>query len=274
MLHLIRGAMLALFVLISACTTSNKLTLAPTEPVTAYNQEQAKKATIDFKSTSDANGSEISLEELPLLSDSSTLKNYRPNRAYAVGYPYECGGSWNTWDYDSSTQAAAAALSGCLQYIKNREKHVGKQCGARLILINKKLLIKPEELPTKYYVPYVMEMISQDETKTLYGMFSYMGDGENLPLELFDEKGIQLCHGNYSLSKMQAVFGAGTFEMKCFDEKVDAQGEISIKRMRLRSSSIPIRIGIGKGNASDGSVYNFLTNMTIDDYQKYKYLLQ
>jgi hypothetical protein len=105
-------------------------------------------------------------------------------------------------------------------------------------------------------------------------MFSYKGPGKDLPLELYNEKGKKLCEGNYTLSKMQAFLGVGTFEMKCFNEQVEAQGELSMKKMRIGSSSSSITIGIGKGKASDGSDFKFLTNMTIDDYEKYKYLLR
>lgn len=265
---------LMLCIAIAACASGNKLTLAPTDPIIAYSETQAKNVNFDAQLRSSANGSELSIEESPLLSRSNHLKNYRPNRAYAVGYPYECGGSWNTWNYNSSKQAATAALNGCLEYVKNREKHVGKKCGARLIVINKKLLVNPEELPKKNYVPFIMETKSEDEIATLYGMFSSRGLGKDLPLELYNEKGKKLCEGNYTLSKTQAFLGAGTFEMKCFNEQIEAQGELSMKKIRIGSSSSSFTIGIGKGKASDGSDFKFLTNITIDDYEKYKYLLR
>jgi len=224
------------FLLLSACASGGNLLVTPTPPIIAYESTQIDKTTVKVNLATMKEIGQTGLKDVPLLNMSRSLKNYRPNRAYAIGYPDECGGSWHSWSYQSEEFAAKAALKGCLHYVKGREKHVGKKCGARLVLVNKKLLANPEDLPNRHSVPFVMETSSTESQETIiYGMFEYEGPGENLSMTLFNDSGKKICDGRYTLTVMQAAIGSGAFELDCFEGKLQAQGELSLKRIRLKN---------------------------------------
>lgn len=270
---LFRPVFILVCLIITAC--AGKMTITHSKPVIVYDEGQISEVVSDSEWKLKDTNTEVSMNDVPLLNSSKSLKKYRPNRAYAIGYPYKCGGSWQTWNYKSETQAVSKALSGCLNFVKSREKHVGEKCGARLILVNKKLLVNPENLPTKFYTPFVMEIDSNDESHSqIYGMFSYEGPGKNLPMTLFNDNGKPICEGRYSLSTMQAVMGSGTFEMQCFDRKIKAQGSLSIDRIKIKDSSATLTISRGRGSTSDGNDFKFITNLTIDQFNNNRHLLK
>jgi hypothetical protein len=105
-------------------------------------------------------------------------------------------------------------------------------------------------------------------------MFTYKGAGENLPMNLFNDKGKQVCEGRYSLSTMQAVFGSGTFKMKCFDGQIEGQGDLTVKKINVKGTSGTRSIAMGKGRTSDGSEFTFLTGIAVDQFEDYRYLLK
>lgn len=266
--------LLLIFLATSCASVGQKLDLGitPTAPIIAYNTAEVPQIINTSKWQYAPKVGETSLTGVPLL---NRLKDYRPNRAFAIGYPYECGGSWHSWNYSSETSAANAALIGCLNHLRGIEKHMGQKCGARLVMVNKNLFVNMEELPTKFRVPFIMVIKPLSGKKALvYGMFQYEGPGKNLPLSVFNEKGNKVCTGDYSLSTIQAFLGSGNFRINCFDNKLVADGNFSGKRIKLKHMSGNLTVGVGKGQASDGSELNFFTGITIDYYEDYKGLLE
>jgi hypothetical protein len=251
------------------------LAIIPTAPIIAFTEAQIGEAINKATWGLDNKVGETSLSDVPLLNFKKSLKDYRPHRALAIGYPNECGGSWHSWNRSSEDLAAKAALRGCLQLVSGRDKHVRRECGARLVMVNKGLIVRPEELPDQFRKPFIAETKSlRVEEGLIYGMYQHEGLGEDLPLILFDDKGTKICEGRYSYSKIHALLGSGKFEMQCLDNQLRVQGALSAKRVRIRNMPGSVWVGIGKGRASDGSDFNFLTGITIDDYEDYKYLLK
>ena len=273
---------LLLLSLLAGCTPAHRsghklpdLSITPTTPIIAYHKDQISPVIAGSPWESVQKVGECSSSNIPLWTTNRTLNNYRPNRAVAVGFPYDCGGSWHSWSYNSEASAAAAALNRCLDYMTGLEKHTGRRCGARLILVNQRLLVTPEELPAKSRVPFIMELREvTGERFSIYGMFQYEGPGQNRRLDVFSDKGDNVCSGEYSLSYIQALFGSGDFSMNCFDGKLSAKGTLSVKRINPRHMPGESTIGIGKGRSSVGQEFRFVTGITIDQYETYKDLLQ
>lgn len=273
---------LLLFSLLVACTSGYRsgtndldLAIAPTPPLIAYENAEAYSAIAGCPWQSAKKIGQCSSNRIPLWTIDRTLRNCRPNRALAIGYPYDCGGSWHSWSYGSETGAAVAALDGCLNYLKGLEKHTGLRCGARLVLVNQTLLVNPEELPTKSRIPFIMDVKPlTGEEFSVYGMFESEGPGRNRRLEVFNDKGEKVCKGESSLSYIHAFLGSGDFDMNCFDGKLTGQGTLSVKRINLRHLSGETTVAIGKGRTSDGGEFEFLTGITIDQYETYKDLLK
>ncbi len=220
---------------------------------------------------------EISLSEIPIFNRDSDFIERPGNRAYAVGYPFRCGGSTSSWKADHFKTAVRSVLKRSLEYSKSRESHVNNGCGARLILINNNLLVDPAELPKSFFVTYVMKLnaITDKYGKSgiAHGMFEYSGRGENLPVKLYDTKGQLICNGSYSLTLVQAVFNTGSFQMKCFNKQVNFTGALTTEKIVLKHKKGKLRIAIGKGQLPDGSTIKLFTGISIDYLAYYKDLL-
>jgi hypothetical protein len=251
------------------------LAITPTPPIIAYDKAEVYRAIATSPWESVEKVSKCSSSTIAYWNINTSLKDYRPHRAFALGYPYDCGGSWHAWSYRTESSAAEAALNRCLEYLSGIEKHTGHKCGARLVLIDQRLLVSKEEIPTKSRVPFIMEVIPLTGEKfSIYGMFEYEGPGQDRRLEVFNEKGENVCTGEYSLSYLQAIFGSGDFKMNCFGGKFAGHGTLSTKRIKLRHVSGESSVAIGKGKSSDGGQFRFLTGINIDQFEKYKDLLE
>lgn len=205
----------------AACASGGqKLIITPVFPVIAYEENQIQMVVVNSKDTNGIREGEIFLNDVPFFYNlSRSLKTYRPNRAYAIGYPIECVGSWHAWDSAITDIAAMASLQGCVQNVRDREIHTGKKCGASLVMVNKKLLVNPYDLKKFYRVPFVMQTGSAEGKQDLiFGMFQYEGIGENLPLMVFNDKGKKVFDGSYSLKYMQIliVLCGQTFEFAIY----------------------------------------------------------
>ena len=282
--HLVQRAilLLVLIALFSSCTAAYRpaskvldLTVTLTRPIIVYDKAEVYGAIADSPWEAAQKVSECSSSDIPLWSIHRTLRDYRPHRALALGFPYDCGGSWHAWSYESKAGAAAAALGNCLIYMKGLEKHTGFRCGARLVMVDQDLLVSAEELPAKRRFPFIMEATPlMDKKFPFCGMFESEGPGQNRRLEVFNDKGKKVCVGEYSLSYLQAFLGSGDFELNCFDGQLTGEGSFSVEKINLRHVSGEAQVAIGKGRTSDGGKFRFLTGITIDQYEMYKDLLE
>ena len=251
------------------------LAITPTPPIIAYERGEVYPAIATSPWQNAQKVSECSSNTVPYWNIKTSLKDYRPHRALAIGYPYDCGGSYHAWSFNSEATAAAAAVNRCLEYLSGIEKHTGHRCGARLVLVDQKLLVSKEELPAKSRVPFIMEATPlTGNSYSIYGMFEYEGPGQDRKCDAYNDKGEKVCTGEYSLSLFQAILGSGDFRMNCFGGKVVGQGTLSVKNINLRHVYGEFTVGIGKGKTSDGGKFRFLTGITIDHYEEYRYLLE
>ena len=282
---LVKGFVLLLSVsLLTCCASTGKsvsgrgdLAVTPTAPIIAYDTQAVPQVVNASNWHSAETVRQTSLSSVPFLDSTTSLKNYRPNRAFAIGFPYECGGTWHSWSYSNESSAAWAALTGCLNYLDGIEKHTGHRCGARLVMVNKQLLVSTEELPTKFRLPFILEVRTAGKEKALvYGMYEHGGTGGGLdiPFDVFNDKGDKVCEGSCSLSFTGKLLGSGKFEMNCFNGKLNGQGTFSRKKIQSRHSSGSFPVTVGKGRTSDGSELRFLMGVTIDHYEDYKSLLE
>lgn len=253
--------MIAVSLLVTACATS-KLDVISTSPIVAFNEAQVDAAINNANWSSDLKVGETSLDNGPFLSFYKLLfglDDVRPHSALAVGYPYECAQTNSVYRRSSETSAARAALNAVLSSARTMAKHSGKECGARLVLLNNKLLIRPDELPDKVNVAYVLKGQSVDGTEEVtYGIIQHQGTGKNLPLAAFNNDGEKVCDGIYSLSILQA-FRSGKFKIKCSGDQFSGELEGNFE---FRGNIL-----ISKGQLSDGGDYEFYVGMSINAYQ-------
>jgi hypothetical protein len=209
----------------------------------------------DVVRNSSPSGEVLSIENVPALSGVSALSNYRPDSAYAIGYPKECGGSFTAWNYQSKLSAAKAALSGCLLYREGFEEHTDASCSCRLILINKTILAHPDQINFRRRTPVTLYFRppGQRKPEIMQGMIEYAGDtGTNLPMKIYNFKGNEMCRGSYSISMLEAVAGSGNLSLSCFPERVSVNGEIRIKRLKRPDGRGFNRVVVGIADTSSG----------------------
>jgi len=201
---------------------------------------------------------------------SGNINKYEKNVAVAIGYPEKCGYSYTAYRYQTEEAAISRAMTEVVDYVKNKGKHVGKNCGARLLVINDKLVVEPEDIPRYFYATYVMLINDSNEgTETkAYGVLTYSGPGEDLPLKLHDDKGKLVCNGRYSLSIMQAFLGTGKMQLNCFDGQLSAKGDFDYKKYKDR------QLGVGSVRFSDGTDVKFISNITIDEFEDFRSLIK
>ena len=82
---------LSLGFFITAC--ANKLAITPTSPIIVYPGDMDGEKIDNLNWSSGSKIGEILIENLPRLNTAS-VRNYRPNRASAIGYPYIFHYSW------------------------------------------------------------------------------------------------------------------------------------------------------------------------------------
>ncbi len=151
----ISGFLVALAAM-SGCSNldNNTLTYVNYEPISASQDADisnaARLAVAAVNSQSDSTET-INLEQVTTLSGTKGLSNYRRDRAYAIGYPKECGGSWHAWSYQGKYAAAEGALSGCIGFREGFDEHTDAKCSCRLVLLNKTVLGSPRELNLGLY---------------------------------------------------------------------------------------------------------------------------
>jgi hypothetical protein len=209
----------------------------------------------DVVKNSSLSGKVLSIENVMALSGNRTLSNHRPDTAYAIGYPKECGGGWNAWNRRSKLSAAEGALSGCLSVREGYEEHTDVSCSCRLILINKTILADPDRINFRRRAPVTLYFRPPGSVKPklMKGMIEYAGDtGTNLPIKVYGFRGNEMCRGSYSISMLEAVAGSGDFSLSCFPERVKVNGEIRIKRVKNPRGRGFIRVVVGTAETSSG----------------------
>lgn len=145
-------------------------------------------------------------------------------------------------------QAATDALANIFNWSRSMAKYSGKKCGARLVILDGGLLIKPEELADKLYTAFVLKGKSPGgEDVTIYGVYQHNGFGKNLPIIYFNNKGEKICEGTYSLSISKARQGSGKFEVTCFSDQYTSEST-GIVSFDYNSPVLTTR-----GQSSDGS---------------------
>jgi hypothetical protein len=148
-----------------------------------------------------------------------------------------------------------------------------ERIGAQLILWDNFLLVHPDNLPTSFYVPYVVKTITNNnEVFILHGMFQHKGPGANLKFKLFDNKNKVVGDGTYSMNLLQAAFDAGSFKMMYYPLNSEIQGEFITKRVKLTHSNDYLRISKGSAELPDGSKITFITGISIDHIKDYGHL--
>jgi len=249
--------------------------ITPIEPIIVYNNSDLDDAIKKLEMIQPVSIGKINLLDIPIFNRMRKMQALPFNRAYAIGFPHIVGGSYKTWNYRTSNRAAKAALKGCLNFVKDREKHLSGKAGAQLILLNNNLLIHPDMLPKSFHVPYMLKRVTQSgETTILHGMFQYEGPGENLKLKFFDSNGLLVGEGTYSLTILQAAFDTGSFKMMYFPEQIEIEGTFLTEKIKLKHKPDWLRISKGKGNLSDGGMVTFLTGISIEHLKYYEHLLE
>lgn len=249
--------------------------ITPMEPIIIYDTndlDDVIKKVAEIKSEPIG---KINLLDIPVFNRMGKMHAMPLNRAYAIGFPHKVGGSWETWSYNSPTRASNVALRGCLNFVKDREPHLGEKAGAQLILVNNNLLVHPDTLPKSFHVPYILKRFNKSgETTILHGMFQHAGLGGNLKLKLFDSNGSLVGEGTYSLTRLQAALDSGSFKMMYYPEQIEIKGTFLTEKIKLKHEAGAYRISIGKGHLPDGSKFNFFTGISIEHLKYYEYLLE
>lgn len=249
--------------------------ITPVEPIVIYDIRDLDSAIKKVEAMKSEPIGKINLLDIPVFNRLGRLQSMPLNRAYAIGYPHIVGGSWRAWNYSDPTRAATAALNGCLNFVKDREPHLGAKTGAQLILLNNNLLVHPDMLPKLFHVPYILERFNKSgESTILHGMFQYEGLGENLKFKLFDNHGSLVGEGTYSLTLLQAAFDTGLFKMMYYPEQIEIEGTFLTEKIKLKHQPGSLRISKGKGSLPDGGVVTFFTGISIENLKYYEYLLE
>jgi len=208
--------------------------ITPIEPIIIYDIRDLNDAIKKVEAMKSEPIGKINLLDIPVFNRSGRLQSMSLSRAYAIGYPHIVGGSWRTWNYSDPNRAATAALKDCLNFVKDREPHLGVKAGAQLVLLNNNLLVHPDMLPKSFHVPYVMKRFGKSGESTIsHGMFQHEGPGENLQLKLFDNNSSLVGEGTYSLTIHQAAFDTGSFKIMFFPEKIEIEGTFLTEKMNL-----------------------------------------
>jgi hypothetical protein len=266
-------ASLIALAILSGCSSSSDGLAGSSISYIEGNEFSAKDQSEIYSVSSKANdvvknrspsGTVLSIENVMALSGSSTLSNYRPNSAYAIGYPKECGGSWNTWNSRSTLRAAKSSLSQCLNYREGFEEHTDASCSCRLVLINKTILAHPDQINFRRRTPVTIYVRPPGlrKPKILKAMIEYAGEtGTNLPMKVYSFKANEMCRGSYSISRLEAVAWRGDFSMSCFSEKVTVNGEVRIRRVKKPTGPGFIRVVVATGNTSSGGKLAFVAGI-------------
>ena len=249
--------------------------ITPIEPIIIYDTNDLDDAIKKVTEMKLEPIGKINLLDIPVFNRQRKMRFLPLDRAYAIGFPHKVGGSWRTWSYNSPTGASKAALRGCLNFVKDREPHLGEKAGAQLILVNNNLLVHPDTLPKSFHVPYILKRFNKSgETTILHGMFQHAGPGGNLKLKLFDSNGSLVGEGTYSLTILQAALDSGSFKMMYYPEQIEIKGTFLTEKIKLKHEAGAYRISIGKGHLPDGSKVNFFTGISIEHLKYYEYLLE
>ena len=257
-------------------TSQNKFNvdIVPMEPIIVYDSKDLYNAVQKVSQNKSVPIGQVSLLDIPVFNRLRKMQSMPLNRAYAIGYPNTVGGSYATWNYKDSTSAMNSALMDCLLFVRDREKHLSEKPGAQLILVNNKLLVHPDTLPTSFYVPYVMKVVeASGRSKVSHGMFQYEGPGSNLKLKLYDNNNTILGQGTYSLTLLQAAFDTGSFKMVLYPENQEIEGNFITEKIKLAHKKGSLRISKGKAKLLDGGSVSFFTGISIDHLKYYENLL-
>lgn len=249
--------------------------ITPIEPIIIYDTSDLDNAIKKVAIIKSEPIGKINLLDIPIFNRLRKMQSMPLNRAYAIGFPHIVGGSYATWNYSDPNSATNAALKGCLNFVKEREPHLGEKAGAQLVLLNNNLLVHPEMLPKSFHVPYVMKRVNNlGETTISHGMFQYEGPGVNLELKLFDSNNSLVGKGTYSLTILQAAFDTGSFKLIFFQEKIEIEGTFSTEKIKLKHKADSLRISRGKAYLPDGGMVTFYTGLSIEHLNDYEYLLE
>lgn len=97
----------------------------------AVDVSSAAHSAVAAVNSSSASGKVQSIENVMALAGHSSLSIYRPDTAFSIGYPKECGGSWHSWNFQGKYRAASESLYGCLKYREGFDEHTSSSCSCR-----------------------------------------------------------------------------------------------------------------------------------------------
>jgi hypothetical protein len=272
-------------VLLAACGTNGnrsdiEFDLVPNTNIVSKNStdiDSVLGGNVISRATSQSVIGVISSSRLPALASIEGLKDFRPNRAFAYGYPKQCGGSFHAWNYRTELRASSAAIAGCHRFRTGYEDHVEGNCSCRLALVNHKLLVNANELDAKLRYPVVMFLKRKNNSSSeiMLGTIDTSGQiGQNLPMNMYNNKNKHICSGTYSFTVGNALFGGGEFSAKCFDGELTVQGELRAKRIRVPALGGSTTVVMATGETDGGERLAFALGLPYKILKEYPDILE
>ncbi len=106
-------------------------------------------------------------------------------------------------------------------------------------------------------------------------MVETSGDlGNNQPMRLFSNQGKQMCTGSYSISMFEAVAGAGTFSLKCFDDGSAVNGELHVKSIANPRGNGTLDVIIGTADILTGEQVAWIAGIPYALIKKHPELIE
>jgi len=144
-------------------------------------------------------------------------------------------------------------------------------------LLNKTVLANPIDLDFHRRTPVTMYFRERNSQKTKIekGMAEYTSEvGSDQPMRLYNHQGKQMCSGSYSISMFDAVVGAGSFSLNCFDDGTEMKGELRIKWLEDPKGYGSLNVIVGTADISSGEHVAWIAGIPYALAKKYPELIE
>lgn len=138
-------------------------------------------------------------------------------RVLVVGYPDRCGIPNARWGGSRAQGLTYRALDDCFNRMKKFSKETGLTCGCRVVALNDRLFVQPDELKSREHLPVIAVVKDANGMREIpaTAVHKYIASDKK-EITAYTTKGQAICTGTYDVSENE--FRAN-MDMSCFDGK-------------------------------------------------------